>query len=343
MVRAFPLRATSKPVMAARLAFDGISKHFGRSVALESLSLAVEPGEIFGFLGPNGAGKTTAIHLAMGFLRPTEGRGELLGQPFARARAARSRVGYVPDAPIFFAGSALDAVLFAARLNDTEGKRSTPGLRERALELLRWLDLPSEGAGAGKDARKLSRGQQQRLALVQALVNRPDLLILDEPTSALDPPAVLLVREALARARGEGAAVFFSSHQLQEVEQLCDRAAFLDGGRLLHAGPIAELLEEGATARVTLRNLRHEDSFVGERLSSLETGGQDVMAGPTRGDLVFTVPVAQQREFLERAWLAGAELVRVEREHRTLEDLFAQRLRAQSSGGQGATKGGAPR
>ena len=331
------MHATSKPEMAARLLFEGIGKRFGRSVALEGLSLAVEPGEIFGFLGPNGAGKSTAIHLAMGFLRASSGRGELLGRPFTRARAARARVGYVPDAPVFFGGSALDAVLLTARLNDTEQRRSTAGLEARALELLRWLDLPAGNSGkdAAKDVRKFSRGQQQRLALVQALVTRPELLVLDEPTSALDPPAVMLVREALERARGEGVAVFFSSHQLQEVEQLCDRAAFLDQGRLLHTGAMAELLEEGATARMTLRGLREQDTFVQTVKGALRAAS----AGTARGDLVFAVPVAGQRAFLERAWLAGAELVRVERERRTLEDLFAGRRAARPTAQETSRRG----
>ncbi len=301
--------------MAARLIFEGISKHYGRSIALDSLTLAVEPGEIYGFLGPNGAGKSTAIRIAMGFLHATHGRGELLGLPFAQARAARASVGYVDDAPVFFAGSALDSVLFAARLNDTEGRHATPGLRERALDLLHRLDLPPEG----KDARKFSRGMQQRVGLAQALVLRPQLLILDEPTSALDPPAVLLVRGVLERARSEGVAVFFSSHQLQEVEQLCDRAAFLDHGRLLHAGPMASLLEEGATAHITLRGEDIETALQPFTAVPVSHGG----AGMVRGDCVFAVPVAGQQAFLERAWLAGAELVRVERQRRTLEDLFA--------------------
>ncbi len=302
--------------MAARLIFEGISKHYGRSVVLNSLTLAVEPGEIYGFLGPNGAGKSTAIRIAMGFLHATQGRGELLGLPFAQARAARASVGYVDDAPVFFAGSALDSVLFAARLNDTEQRHATPGLRERAFDLLRWLDLPPEG----KDTRKFSRGMQQRLALAQALVLRPKLLILDEPTSALDPPAMLLVRDALERARSEGVAIFFSSHQLQEVEQLCDRAAFLDHGRLLHAGPMASLLEEGATAHITLRGLEGMETALQPFTAiPVSHGG----AGLVRGDCMFAVPVAGQQAFLERAWAAGAELVRVERQRRTLEDLFA--------------------
>ncbi len=300
--------------MAARLLFDGITKRYGRAAALEELSLAVEPGEIFGFLGPNGAGKTTAIHIAMGLVRATGGRGEMLGRRFGQARAARARVGYVPDAPVFFAGTALETVMFAARLNDAEARRSTPGLRARALELLAWLDLPAEG----KDARKFSRGMQQRQALVQALVTRPELLILDEPASALDPPAVVLVREALERARGEGAAVFFSSHQLVEVEQLCDRAAFLHQGRVLHQGSMAELLREGATVRVTLRGLGLQHG-----LARQYAGWMVRSPRAAREDLVFSMPLGEERGFLERAWGAGAELVRLEREHRTLEDLFA--------------------
>ncbi len=313
--------------MAARLVFDSVTKRYGRTVVLDALSLAVQGGEIFGFLGPNGAGKTTAIHIAMGLLRPTGGRGELLGKRFGQARAARARVGYVPDAPVFFAGSALDSVLLAARLNDTESKRSTPGLRARAHELLRWLDLPAEG----KDARKFSRGMQQRLALAQALVHRPELLMLDEPTSALDPPAVLLVRTALERARGEGAAVFFSSHQLPEVEQLCDRAAFLHQGRLLHAGSMAELLREGAEVRVTLRGLGRAHGFVRQSEQLLQGSSR-----AAREDLVFAMPLGQERAFLERAWAAGGELVRVEREQRTLENLFAQPAASEGSAGGGS-------
>ncbi len=298
--------------MAARLLFENVTKRYGRAVALDGLTLAVEPGEIFGFLGPNGAGKTTAIHIAIGLVQASGGRGELLGLPFARGREARARVGYVPDAPVFFAGSALDAVLFAGRLNGLPEN----GLRTRAIALLARFDLPAET----KDARKLSRGQQQRLALAQALIGRPELLLLDEPTSALDPPSVALVRELLGKARDEGTAVFFSSHQLREVEHLCDRAAFLHRGRMLHTGPMAELLREGATVLVTLRGLGREDPFVRDHAALLrETVHQD---------LVFAMPVAEQRRFVEQAWFAGAELVRVEREHRTLEDLFAERTRA---------------
>lgn len=296
--------------MNSPLVFENTSKYFNRTAALRSLSLEVKAGEIFGFLGPNGAGKTTALHVAMGFLHPSSGGGTLLGEPFAQARPARGRVGYVPDAPVFFAGTALENVLFVSRVNRPEQAES----RTHARRLLRSLDLPEKEV----DARRFSRGMQQRLALAQALVTRPQLLILDEPTSALDPPGVLLVRDVLERVRDEGTAIFFSSHQLEQVELLCDRAAFLTHGRLRQIGHMQDLLHERDFASITLRGVREEmlssEPFCGTARPRQERAS---------GDLMFRVPVRQQQAFLEGAWMAGAELVAVARERRTLEELFA--------------------
>lgn len=293
--------------MSTALRFELVTKRFGTHTALADLSFEVQAGEIFGFLGPNGAGKTTAIGIAMGFLQATSGCGTLLDAPLHRSRDARSRVGYVPDAPVFFAGNALQTVTLAGRLNGNDGA----ALKARATALLEQLELDA----TGQDVRRFSRGMRQRLAIAQALVNRPALLVLDEPTSALDPPAVVLVRRLLAEARAEGCAVFFSSHQLQEIERLCDRALFLDAGRVLHQGTMHDLLAEGEIARVTLRSL----SVQGDALAVEEVQAE------RPGDRTFRVSVAEQRSFLERAWTAGAELVAVEREHRSLEDLFAER------------------
>ena len=115
--------------------------------------------------------------------------------------------------------------------------------------------------------------------------------------------------------------MFFSSHQLPEIEQLCDRAAFLNQGRVLHAGRMGELLREGAMVRITLRGLQREHSFVRQSAGALQPAPR-----AAREDLVFLLPLGQERGFMERAWAAGAELVRVEREQRSLEDLFARRV-----------------
>ena len=304
--------------MQAQLIFRKATKRYGAATALDALSLEVETGEIFGFLGPNGAGKSTAISIAMGLLRPTEGAGELLGLPFAHARKARARVGYVPDSPVFFRGTALDALTFAARLNQADAPEQAFSLRGRCLALLEQLDLPAHG----KQARNFSRGMQQKLTLAQALITRPALLILDEPTSALDPVALKLVHAALKVARDEGASVFLSSHQLSAVEEICDRVGFLDGGRLRHLGRLADLLPEGQTARITLRGVGKD--FLVRAVSAFSA---QVSASQERsGDCVFALPVSVQKRFLEEAWSTGAELVRVERDRQTLASLFHRHL-----------------
>jgi ABC-2 type transport system ATP-binding protein len=291
--------------VAATLEFQGTTKHFSSQVALDSLSLNLEPGEILGFLGPNGAGKTTAIHLALGFIRPTAGGGKILGKPFGNT-ATRSRIGFLPDAPSFFAGSATDAVKLAGQLNNVRN----PRLRERTKELLSRLDL----TGAGKDARRFSRGMEQRLGMAQALVNDPELLILDEPTSALDPPGVLEIRELLRTSRDEGKSIFFSSHQLSEVEQICDRIAFLDHGKLLRHGPLASFLEDSGRIEVMIQGLPAE----AEALRKYK----QYQAETSENGLHFVVPAHLQRELIENAWTAGGTLKSVTPLRRTLEELF---------------------
>jgi ABC-2 type transport system ATP-binding protein len=291
--------------VAAALEFQSISKHFGDHAALDSLSLTLERGEILGFLGPNGAGKTTAIHLALGFLKPSAGGGAILGKPFGDT-STRSRIGFLPDAPAFFAGSATEALDLIGRLNHV----ANPQLRERSRTLLSQLNL----ASAGKDARRFSRGMQQRLGMAQALVNDPELLILDEPTSALDPPGVLEVRALLLAARDEGKSIFFSSHQLSEVEQVCDRIAFLDRGRLLRHGPLAAFLEDSGRMEVVIQGLSAES----EALRPY----RPYLGGSAENGLHYVVPARLQRELIERAWVAGATLKSVTPLRRTLEDLF---------------------
>lgn len=297
--------------MAATLIFQQTTKSYGPQTALDHLSLTLEKGEILGFLGPNGAGKTTAIHLAMGFLRPTSGGGTILGRPFGDT-ATRASIGFLPDAPTFFTGSAGNAVELAGKLNNVKN----PRLRERAVELLGRFSLSS----AGKDARKFSRGMQQRLGLAQALVNDPDLLILDEPTSALDPPGVLEVREVLRAARNEGKSIFFSSHQLSEVEQICDRIAFLDRGRLLQHGSMASLLEDNGRVEIILRGSLPDTDFAAKTLQTYRP--YQVAMEKGNGNLRFIVPVRLQRELIEQVWIAGGELLSVSPLRRTLEELF---------------------
>jgi ABC-2 type transport system ATP-binding protein len=293
--------------MNPRLTFDATSKKFGNHTALHPLTLSLEPGEILGFLGPNGAGKTTAIQMALGFLRPSSGSGTLLDQPFGNA-GARARLGFVPDVPVFFAENGFRSVELAARLS---GMRD-PQLARSIRELLRSIDLPSDN----KDARKYSRGMQQRLALAQGLINDPDLLILDEPAAALDPAGVQQVRELLRKARAAGKSIFFSSHQLAEVEQICDRIAFLHQGRLIHYGTLRELQGQSDRIAIEVRGLSLEQA------DGLYPGAASAGAHPAL--LRLTLPKQEQRRAIEAIWGAGGEIVSLAPLEQRLEELFLE-------------------
>jgi ABC-2 type transport system ATP-binding protein len=293
--------------MAPRLTFSAVSKQFGRYTALHPLTLSLEPGEILGFLGPNGAGKTTAIHLALGFLRPSSGSGSLLGKSFGDAEA-RARLGFVPDVPVFFAENGYRSVEFAARLNGVKDTRLAKNIRD----LLGAVGLPDDR----KDARQYSRGMQQRLALAQALINDPELLILDEPAAALDPAGVQQVRELLRNARHAGKSIFFSSHQLTEVEHICDRIAFLNQGRLVRSGSLKEFQSESDRVEIELRGISLAE------LSRIYPAAENTVAN--HDSIRILVPAQQQRRVIEAVWSAGGEIVSLSPHRRRLEDLFLE-------------------
>lgn len=306
--------------MSAVLEFNHTVKEYSslfgrrRLRALDDFSLSVSEGEIFGFLGPNGAGKTTAIHLAMGFMRPTRGGGQLLGAPFGAA-AAHRRVGFLPENVALYPRGAEELIRFYGALNGLSG----PVLRQRAADVLNTVGLQDHSKG---NVSKFSRGMVQRLGLAQALVNEPELLILDEPTSALDPASRVAVRELLLELRGRGRTIFLSSHLLSEVELVCDRVAVLHHGKLLRVGRTADLLEATDRAEVVVRGIA-ADAFS-------HAVAQD-------GIVTFVIPAADQRAALERVWNLGGEVVSVNPERRSLEEIFLEltgKPRSAAAGGQ---------
>ena len=295
--------------MPFALEFENISKEYrrftgARVAALESFSLQVHKGEIFGFLGPNGAGKTTAIHLAMGFMRATSGKGRMLDKPFGHA-PTRRRVGFLAENVALYARPAEQLVRFYGGLNGMSGSL----LKKRAAEMLEWVGLSQE---ARRSVGRFSRGMVQRVGLAQALVNDPDLLILDEPTSALDPLARVHVRELLLRMRESGKTVFLSSHLLSEVELVCDRVAILKKGRLVALGKTSELLQSGDKSIIVARGVP-------------ATAFPDAML--ENGVVRFAVPTVSQRSALEQVWSLGGQVISVNPEHRSLEEIFLQLTR----------------
>ena len=203
-------------------------------VALRGLDLEVRAGEVFGFLGPNGAGKTTTMNVLLGFVPPTRGAAYLFDID-VRQPIARQRIGYLPELTYYYKFLTAEELLrFYAKIFGLP----RPVANRRIPELLKLVELET---AARRPIKSYSKGMQQRVGLAQALINDPDLLILDEPTSGLDPLGRMKVREIIQRLKNEGKTVFFSSHELGEVESVCDRVAIIHQGELKALGRVADI------------------------------------------------------------------------------------------------------
>jgi len=203
-------------------------------VALCGLDLEVRAGEIFGFLGPNGAGKTTMMNVLLGFVPPTSGAARLFGID-VRQPIARQRIGYLPELTYYYKFLTAEELLrFYAKIFGLARAEAD----KRIEQLLKLVELE---AAAKRPIKSYSKGMQQRIGIAQSLINNPDLLILDEPTSGLDPLGRMKVREIIQRLKHEGKTVFFSSHELGEVETICDRVAIIHQGELKAVGTVADI------------------------------------------------------------------------------------------------------
>ncbi|MFZ5468507.1 MAG: ABC transporter ATP-binding protein [Myxococcota bacterium] len=234
--------------MKAAISVAGLKKSFQVGVfprrmveALRGIDLEVRSGEVFGFLGPNGAGKTTTIKILTDLIRPTSGSAAIFGlQP--GDPEARRRIGFVPENPSFYDHlTGAEHLSYFGSLNGVPSKLR----RERVATLLERVGLSQAG---GLQVRRYSKGMAQRLAIAQALMGDPALLILDEPTSGLDPVGRREVHDIVLDLRRQGCTVFFSTHIIPDVEQLCDRVTILVGGRIVKTGTVDELLASDASA-----------------------------------------------------------------------------------------------
>lgn len=210
----------------------------GRFRALEGINLKVPTGTVFGFLGPNGAGKTTTMHILLGFISATSGSAHIFGED-VRKSIARQRIGYLPEHPDtyrFLTGRELLGI--AGRLFLLSGRQLAERIDE-TLKLTGMLDA------ADRRIETYSRGMMQRIGLAQALINNPDLVILDEPTGGLDPIGRMAVRTMISSLKEKGRTVFLSSHELSEVELVCDHVAILNRGRIVTEGPVNSLVRPG--------------------------------------------------------------------------------------------------
>ncbi len=221
---------------------SGLTKRFklnwrrGALLALDQLDMRVEQGEIFGLLGPNGSGKSTTMKCLLGLVKPTEGSAKILGHE-AGAMDARRKVGFLPENPYFPAFLTGNEVLsYYGGLSGITGK----ALKARAAELLSLVSLEH---AASRPLRTYSKGMLQRIGLAQALLHDPEVLFLDEPTAGVDPIGSRQMRDLMVRLRDEGKTVVFSSHLLEQVEEVSDRVVILHQGQKLCEGSLDELLE----------------------------------------------------------------------------------------------------
>ena len=288
--------------------------------ALDRLSLAIEPGEVFGFLGPNGAGKTTTLKLLMQLIFPTSGRAEILGKPVGHV-ATRRRIGYLPENPYFYDYLTAEELLtYFAQLLDVPNA-------DRARRVSTLLDRVGLGRERRFQLRKFSKGMIQRVGIAQALLNDPEVVFLDEPMSGLDPLGRRDVRSLILELRDQGRTVFFSSHILADAEALCSRVAVVAGGRLAASGRLTDLAEFRIRGwELVATNV---SSAALDRLRPAATRLTEISSGRYTIELPLTETPEGAVTMLAAA---GASIVSVNPLRDTLEDFFVQQIAAVGAG-----------
>ena len=286
----------------------GLVKRYKEVLAVDHVDLSVKAGDVYGFLGPNGAGKTTTLRMALGLIVPTAGTVELFGRDPMRegARALDGVAGFV-EAPRFYP-------YLAARKNlELLAALDGDGARERIDEVLEVVELTPRAAHR---VGGYSHGMRQRLGIAAALLRRPALLILDEPATGLDPGGMRDMRALIRRLADDGITVLLSSHQLPEVQELCDRVAIVDSGRVVYEGALADLRRQGGAGY----RLRTTDDGRALQAARAQAGVHGVAAGDE--GIGFQADENRVAELSVALGRAGIGILALTPELATLEDLF---------------------
>jgi ABC-2 type transport system ATP-binding protein len=283
-------------------------------VSLRSCSLTVYKGETFGLLGPNGAGKTTLLKLLLGIIRPTSGRGLLFGKPLGDLHV-KQRIGYLSENPYLY-----DYLTGWEFLQLAAGLFQIPQSlqRQRIPQLLELVGL-SVADASKKQMRRYSKGMLQRVGMAQALINDPELIFLDEPMSGLDPLGRYQMREIILSLKAAGKTIFFNSHVLSEVEQICDRVAILSQGVLICVGSLDELLGRGNTYQV--KGQGGDWEILKKWIPSLVFAPDSTWQGTLQEDCY---------DFLASLRLMGGQIISMNLSHNSLEELFIQKIQQQN-------------
>lgn len=290
---------------------DRVTKRFGDFTAVNDLSLAVCAGRIYGLLGPNGAGKTTTIRMIVNITAPDTGRIELFGQHITGA--LQDRIGYLPEERGLYKKMKISAQLrFFAELKDVPGK-------EVEGRIDRWLARLKLTEWKNKKAIELSKGMQQKVQFIAAILHEPDLLILDEPFSGLDPVNVELMKEIVLDLKAGGKTIIFSTHQMEVAEKICDDICLLNGSRKVLDGSLREIKQGFGRNSVALRieggnGILDDPALV----SKLEQHSDEIE--------VLLAPGANAQELLKKLVASGALVSKFEMIEPSLNDIFIQKV-----------------
>jgi len=295
-------------------------KTYRNITAVNDISLDVYEGEIFGFLGPNGAGKTTTIKTLLGLIFPTSGTTLVLGKE-AGDIEVKEKISYLPESPYFYEHmSAKEVVGYYGSLFGLKG-----AAKDKRVDYL--LDLVGLQSDSKKPLRAFSKGMLQRVGIAQSLINDPKILFFDEPTSGLDPVAHRDIRNLILHLKSEGRTIFLSSHQLSDVELVCDRVSILNKGKIRRLGTVEDLIA-GGNVEIIAENIDPENSDLG-RLKAITSNVEFV--GPKT---VITASADNRSKNAVLDWVRSnkGDVVSVAQTRRTLEDIFYETVREGESG-----------
>jgi ABC-2 type transport system ATP-binding protein len=286
---------------------EGLSKHYGHRVAVNSLDLQLPSGHICGFVGPNGAGKTTTLRMLLGLIAPSAGSGQVLGQSLDQPQRYLDRVGALIEAPAFYPKlSGQQNLQVLARLAGLPAQR-----------IAEVLDVVRLNGREGDRYRSYSLGMKQRLGLAAALLPDPELLILDEPTNGMDPAGIREMRQLLRQLADAGKTVLVSSHLLAEIEAICDELVLITHGSVRFQGPIAQLRQERGQVRVRCVPEQPVDL---ERLDQLISG--QYTTSRDEQTLVVVAPAGSGATINRLAFAAGIVLAAISEPQASLEEMY---------------------
>lgn len=295
-----------------------LTKYYGHLLAVDHINFGVRKGEIFGFLGPNGAGKTTTVRMLITLLAPSEGTALIEGKDILKdPYGARERAGMLPEeANVYVELSAWNNLMFTGELYGLSRRRR----EERAGELLRLLGLDER---RNSKAIEFSKGMRRRLAIAMALVHNPDILFLDEPSSGLDVQSTILIRGLLRQLRDEGKTIFLTTHQMEEANQLCDRIAIIDQGRIAAIDTPENLKRTIQSVQSVVVSFAEAGDDLGRELARLE-GVLQLRKDGDKFRLYTEDPGALVPLVVDLARGARARLVSVNCVGPTLEEVFVK-------------------